>query len=215
MEENETSFISLAEAAEITNYSQDYISLLCRQGKLKAQKLGRNWVTTREWVEKYIDGTSGKGETLIPVRIVENVEVKIEKPIEEKIIKNISPRQRVLELAVFCFACLLWGINIFYFSNITATNGDSADIYVPAYQPLAQGKVAGVSDVKDNNNSEEDAVTAPEIIPLDSAEDLSILKEAEEMAGYFSEDIEIVESYGDYIIFRYKKNPEEKFLYVR
>ncbi|MDD3190968.1 MAG: helix-turn-helix domain-containing protein [Candidatus Pacebacteria bacterium] len=214
MEENGTSFISLAEAAEITNYSQDYISLLCRQGKLKAQKLGRNWVTTREWVEKYVDGTSGKGETLIPVRIIEKTE--IEEPITEQVIKNISPMQRALELAVFCFVCLLWSMNIFYFSNIMAANGDNVDMYAPVYQPNPQGKVAGASDIKDKDDLGEVVVPVPEIISLNNTEDLFILEEVEaEMGIYLSEDVEIVESYGNYIIFRYKENPEEKFLYVR
>ncbi len=47
-------YISLSEAAELTKYSQDYISLLCRQGKLKGVKLGRNWVTTKKWIYDYI-----------------------------------------------------------------------------------------------------------------------------------------------------------------
>jgi Fic family protein len=35
-------------------YGQEYISLLARQGKIDAHKEGRNWLTTREAVEKYI-----------------------------------------------------------------------------------------------------------------------------------------------------------------
>jgi len=47
--------ISLAEAARICSYSQEYLSLRARQGKLKATKLGRrNWVTTRQWLADYI-----------------------------------------------------------------------------------------------------------------------------------------------------------------
>lgn len=47
-------YISLAEAATYCNYSQDYLSLRARQGKLKSKKFGRNWVTTRQWLEEYI-----------------------------------------------------------------------------------------------------------------------------------------------------------------
>ena len=46
-------YISLKEATKYCNYSQDYLKLRARQGKLKAVKIGRNWVTTREWVEEY------------------------------------------------------------------------------------------------------------------------------------------------------------------
>ncbi|MEA3453261.1 MAG: hypothetical protein U9Q96_02935, partial [Patescibacteria group bacterium] len=47
-------YISLAEAAENFPYSQEYLSLRARQGKLKAIKLGRNWATKKEWLEEYL-----------------------------------------------------------------------------------------------------------------------------------------------------------------
>ena len=47
-------YISLAEAAKGTSYSQDYLSLLSRKGRIDAVKLGRNWVTTRKAVQDYI-----------------------------------------------------------------------------------------------------------------------------------------------------------------
>ncbi len=46
-------YISLKEAAKYCPYSQDYLKLRARQGKLKAVKMGRNWFTTREWLEMY------------------------------------------------------------------------------------------------------------------------------------------------------------------
>ena len=69
MNDSNINYISLSEAAKLTNYSQDYISLLCRQKKLKGTKIGRNWVTTKEWVENYINKTNGSGENIIPVKI--------------------------------------------------------------------------------------------------------------------------------------------------
>ena len=47
-------YISLAEAAEGTPYSQEYLSLLARRGKIEAFKLKRNWLTTKEAIERYI-----------------------------------------------------------------------------------------------------------------------------------------------------------------
>ena len=47
-------YISLQEASRLCSYSQEYLSLRARQGKLRALKLGRNWVCTREWLEEYI-----------------------------------------------------------------------------------------------------------------------------------------------------------------
>jgi len=42
-------------------YSQEYLSLLARTGRLEAVKRGRNWVTTRRAVEAYRVSTKPKG----------------------------------------------------------------------------------------------------------------------------------------------------------
>ena len=47
-------YISLKEAAKTSSYSQEYLSLRARQGKLRAIKIGRNWTTTQEWLDEYI-----------------------------------------------------------------------------------------------------------------------------------------------------------------
>jgi len=47
-------FISLAEAARNTPYSQEYLSLLARRGRLEAVKIGRNWHVTRKALDRYI-----------------------------------------------------------------------------------------------------------------------------------------------------------------
>ena len=49
-------YISLKEASEQCPYSQDYLKLRARQGKLRAVKMGRNWFTTKEWLEIYKKG---------------------------------------------------------------------------------------------------------------------------------------------------------------
>ena len=36
-------------------YSQAYLSLLVQRKKLKAEKIGRNYFTTREWFEEYVN----------------------------------------------------------------------------------------------------------------------------------------------------------------
>lgn len=49
----EEEWISLREAAEGTPYSQEYLSLLARTGRIEATKRGRVWFTTRRAVEEY------------------------------------------------------------------------------------------------------------------------------------------------------------------
>jgi Fic family protein len=41
-------------------YSQEYISLLARQGKIDAHKEGRNWYTTKKAIEDYIENRQRK-----------------------------------------------------------------------------------------------------------------------------------------------------------
>lgn len=52
--DNSKEYISLTDAMRCCDYSQEYLSLRARQGKLKALKFGRNWVTKREWLEEYL-----------------------------------------------------------------------------------------------------------------------------------------------------------------
>jgi len=51
----EPELLTLAEASEITPYSQEYLSLLARKGLLGAVKQGRNWVISRRELNRYLD----------------------------------------------------------------------------------------------------------------------------------------------------------------
>ncbi|NWJ99008.1 MAG: hypothetical protein HXX20_25000 [Chloroflexi bacterium] len=45
--------ISLAEAAQLSGLTQDYLKKIAQSGRLRAKKIGRNWVTTKMSVEVY------------------------------------------------------------------------------------------------------------------------------------------------------------------
>lgn len=47
-------YITLAEATNFVDYSQEYLSKLAKEGRLDAHKRSRNWVTTRSAVEEYV-----------------------------------------------------------------------------------------------------------------------------------------------------------------
>lgn len=47
--------ISLSQASQITGYHQDYLGLLCRLGKIEANKIGRNWYTTQSEISKFLN----------------------------------------------------------------------------------------------------------------------------------------------------------------
>ena len=46
-------FISLSKAAKMTGVTPEHLNLLARQGKLHAEKIGRNWFTTKKWLDEY------------------------------------------------------------------------------------------------------------------------------------------------------------------
>jgi Fic family protein len=50
----EPEILTLAEASQITPYSQEYLSLMARKGLLGAFKQGRNWVVSRRELDRYL-----------------------------------------------------------------------------------------------------------------------------------------------------------------
>jgi Fic family protein len=57
----EAEWLPLREAAELTPYSQDYLSLLARSGRLEAVKRGRVWHTTRQALAAYLESVGKTG----------------------------------------------------------------------------------------------------------------------------------------------------------
>jgi excisionase family DNA binding protein len=53
--------ISLAEASILSGLSTDHLRRLAEQGKLKARKVGRNWITTKESLTSYMEQRKPRG----------------------------------------------------------------------------------------------------------------------------------------------------------
>ncbi len=53
--------ITLKEAAEYSGLSYAYLRKIARTGRLKAQKVGMQWLTTREAVDQYIASRQKRG----------------------------------------------------------------------------------------------------------------------------------------------------------
>ena len=53
-------YFSLSEISKSTSYSAKYLNLLAQKGKLEAHKEGRNWLTTREAVARYMNSRERK-----------------------------------------------------------------------------------------------------------------------------------------------------------
>lgn len=58
--EDKEKYISLSELVKASNFSEKYLNLLARTGKLEAHKDGRNWLTTKEAFKRYMDGRERK-----------------------------------------------------------------------------------------------------------------------------------------------------------
>ncbi|MBI5412128.1 Fic family protein [Candidatus Peregrinibacteria bacterium] len=52
--------ITFSEASKISPYSSKYLNLLANKGHLEAHKAGRNWITSKEAIERYIKNRQRK-----------------------------------------------------------------------------------------------------------------------------------------------------------
>lgn len=61
--EEKSNYLTLKEAAQLTDYTADYIGQLIRQGKIEGFQVYTNvsWVTTEKAVREYVEG-KGKSE---------------------------------------------------------------------------------------------------------------------------------------------------------
>jgi hypothetical protein len=60
-------YFSSKKAAEVTGYSKDYVGQLCREGRVKARLVGRNWYVLEKSIQEHRFGkeeTSAKSESL-------------------------------------------------------------------------------------------------------------------------------------------------------
>jgi hypothetical protein len=53
-------FVLLAELSKGTNFSPKYLNLLARTGKLEAHKERRNWVSSKEALNRYLESRKRK-----------------------------------------------------------------------------------------------------------------------------------------------------------
>jgi len=103
--ESNNNYISLQEATEYCSYTQEYLSLRARQGKLKAVKIGRNWITKKEWVKEYIERMKEYNNNLKEKKLAEPPE---NLPVEEKPSVRITSQQTVPKIRFgFSFALVL------------------------------------------------------------------------------------------------------------
>jgi hypothetical protein len=63
-EKTNAEYINLVEASKLCSYSEPYLRLRARQGKLKSIKLGKKWMTTELWIKDYVKRTKEWNEKI-------------------------------------------------------------------------------------------------------------------------------------------------------
>lgn len=118
-------YINLQRATSFCSYSQEYLSLRARKGKLKAIKIGRNWHTTQEWLQDYILKSEDYRSFLQAKRLIPEIDPPLNLPIESSdadIWEDNRPEEvarqtaflRKLQLATaFAIVIVLVGVSIF------------------------------------------------------------------------------------------------------
>ena len=123
--EDNLRYISLKQASKFSDYSQDYLSLRARHGKLKAIKIGRNWVTTKEWLNEYVNKVNEYKEKhnqdKDKYNDEENIDIKINN-ISPENYNNFNNKRPVLPHAIVAVAILVFilfsgGVAFGYYSN--------------------------------------------------------------------------------------------------
>ncbi|HOX30521.1 MAG TPA: hypothetical protein P5080_05010 [Candidatus Paceibacterota bacterium] len=106
MEEHiNTEYISLFEASKLCSYSEPYLRLRARQGKLKSIKLGKKWMTTELWIKDYVKKTKEwnakiaakkaqvkefEAEMKEEIKEIKEIQTSITSAKEEEIIQEIA-----------------------------------------------------------------------------------------------------------------------------
>ena len=67
----EDQLIPLSDAANYAGVTPEHLNLLSRQGKVKAEKVGRNWFTTKRSVDQYFKGIPDVSDIRLEMRKLE------------------------------------------------------------------------------------------------------------------------------------------------
>lgn len=113
MVNGDNNYISLKEATRYCKYSQEYLSLRARQGKLKAEKIGRNWLIKKEWLEEYLARTEEYNNKLA-IKKAEKIQEKAPPPgdlpigeFDESVPARLVETQRRASVLRFGFAAVM------------------------------------------------------------------------------------------------------------
>jgi|GEM_PF-1040035 len=142
----EQEYLSLKKATEFCSYTQEYLSLRARQGKLKAVKFGRNWVTRKDWLQEYLETINEYNQRFnnFVTEITEENEITEEKkivlPPRNLPVENPLKLRRLVFSSVLVFTLLISGFAFGKINSILVENFAAGDV------PEIFNKVKSFSD---------------------------------------------------------------------
>ncbi|PIZ55997.1 hypothetical protein COY23_03630, partial [bacterium (Candidatus Torokbacteria) CG_4_10_14_0_2_um_filter_35_8] len=189
-EEKSNNYISLQEATEYCSYTQEYLSLRARQGKLKAVKIGRNWLTKKEWIKEYVERVEEYNNNLHTEKFValpKNLPVK-----------PLSRRWSFFQIRQPRFALIVGLVFVLLTAGIVSGKEnfksvfDDLDPYVYPVRDFVVTAAKGIS--KDISNRVKEISQAGDRLVLDSVESFknvyeNLLPASKELAQVASPDV--------------------------
>jgi hypothetical protein len=157
----EEKYISMADAAKLCSYEQDYLSLLARRGDLRAEKKGRNWFTKVEWLNAYLEAKK-PNEIITPETILKTKEKAVPEKVDgvkKRDYKNLGKiwilsAIVILIVAVFAYQYIFQKIakleknsqnNVFVPEEITKVPNESGGYDVYGSGKIKMGEEGAVS----------------------------------------------------------------------
>jgi hypothetical protein len=139
--------ISLKEAAKFCDCTEDALNVNVRRGKLKAMKVGRNWVTTREWVNEYLRARESKNAAQNKTRFAIIFSTRLENIIRSSFTAAaVAANYRITRnhLRIAAVSC---GMGLIFFGIVGAAAGVSLDDFSAAkkYSVSAGGRLVKFS----------------------------------------------------------------------
>lgn len=93
--QDESALIPLSQAAKESALTPEYLNFLSRSGKLKAEKIGRNWLTTRKWIKEFISSNGKEAQGFVSSGVAVKNETK--KPYCDTLSVKIDSLEKELE----------------------------------------------------------------------------------------------------------------------
>jgi hypothetical protein len=137
MTEEKEKLISLSEASKLAPYSANYLGLLIRKGRLKGEKSGTKWCTTKSAVKNYLNEVAEAS-----YEHQESLNVKIPAQENKKALNNL--KWSLLLAVIVVGALIIWRIEQKNTNSDIVVEKNGQNLIIHVDDPNSIGKVTVV-----------------------------------------------------------------------